>query len=107
MVFHYDKKVQDVAGVELYGTLKNVVVVTAGTFLIYICSMYFYSLGYLLIGTLNGISETGFVDGLKLGNNTKVIPYSLLNLCFKARLRMRQNSLFVHLLGCSNENWLK
>lgn len=80
MVFNYDKKVQDVAGVELCGTLKNVVAVAAGTFLIYIFSIYFYSLGYLSIG-LNGISDTGFVDGLELGNNTKVIAYYLLELC--------------------------
>lgn len=61
-------------GVELCGTLKNVVAIAAGLFLL--LSVYFqYNLDiYKQVRGFDGFGSfcAGFVDGLDMGNNTKV-----------------------------------
>lgn len=70
-------QVQDVEGVELCGTLKNVVALAAGiyafavpfSFLLYcfVSNLWIPSLFYSIADMI------GFVDGLEMGNNTKVM----------------------------------
>ncbi|CAK9180446.1 unnamed protein product [Ilex paraguariensis] len=66
--------VQDVEGVELCGTLKNVVAIAAGCDLLMLFLPFYFLKHFQLLFLSNGefgTDSTGFVDGLEMGNNTK------------------------------------
>lgn len=48
---------------------------------------------------------TGFVDGLEMGNNTKVYENNSFKFISLGCVCLFQTLLLCELLGCNNENW--